>query len=531
MSFIESQVIREDFYVEKVIYVPLDERPCNYKFPLLLAEQTDLHVIVPPRSILGQKKQPADAGRVLQWLHKESVSATRLIVSLDMLIYGGIVPSRLHHQSQDECLQRLHALKTIKDNNPQLKIYAYNLIMRVPAYDSDDEEPDYYAEYGRQLFRYGWLDDKSERESLTEEETDEFVTLRQTIPGPVLTDFVGRRKVNACINRQAVQLTAEGIIDLLIIPLDDNSKYGFTAKEQRELLFLAEELNLLDRVFIYPGADEIGCTLLARVFCETKTYRPEVFVRYSSTQGPFIVPRYEDRSLNESVKSHLTAAGAFIGDSSGEAQFVLMVNSPPVGQSDAAETSLAFRERHRAYFSEMHLYEFVSAIRTYINKGKLVALADVATSNGADHALMKLLAKSDCLKQLAAYAGWNTSGNTLGTVIAHAIIESYYVHSEKSDDAVRLKKSREFFIYRLLEDWGYQSLVRKEIISDVLPALGLETNRLDSSEAEICSRIEQRLNEFKSAYLKELSSHQINISNVRLPWHRMFEVDFEINLQ
>jgi hypothetical protein len=514
--------------VEKVIYVPLDERPCNYKFPLHLVEHTDLNAVAPPLSVLGNKKQPADSGQLLQWLEKEAASASRLIVSLDMLVYGGIVPSRIHHQSQEECSIRIDTLKSIKLNNPHLKVYAFNLIMRVPAYNSDDEEPDYYNTYGRQLFRYGWLDDKSERESLAEVEADELAEHLRTIPRSVLEDFISRRKINSSINRQAIEMTADGIIDQLVIPLDDNSKYGFTAKEQRELLFAVEDHNLFDRISIYPGADEIGCTLMARVFCEIKEYRPEVFIRYSSTQGPFIVPKYEDRSLNESIKSHLNTAGAFIGDSSAGASFILMVNSPPVGQTEASETSQLYRERHRAYFSEVHLSEFVNALHTYFSKGRLVALADVATSNGADHALMKLIAKSDGLNQITAYAGWNTSGNTLGTVIAHSIIESYYSRYSDLDSQGRLKKSREFYYSRLIEDWGYQALIRNEVILNVLPALGLQTNKLDSQETKVCRIIEQKLNEFKNTYLKGLSPNDIKISNVYLPWHRMFEVGFEI---
>ena len=36
---------------------------------------------------------------------------------------------------------------------------------------------------------------------------------------------------------------------------------------------------------------------------------PEISLRYSSIHGPFVIPRYEDRSLGESIKAHITAAG------------------------------------------------------------------------------------------------------------------------------------------------------------------------------------------------------------------------------
>lgn len=41
------------------IFIPLDERPCNYEFPYMLAEGTELTVERPPLSILGLKKDRA----------------------------------------------------------------------------------------------------------------------------------------------------------------------------------------------------------------------------------------------------------------------------------------------------------------------------------------------------------------------------------------------------------------------------------------------------------------------------------------
>lgn len=518
------------FPEEKIIYLPLDERPCNYNYPVQLASMTDLKLTIPPRSLLGVKKQPAEFDKLKQWLEKEASDATRLIVSLDLLVYGGIVPSRLHQLTDKECAGRLELLKHLKVINPALKIYANNLIMRVPSYDSDDEEPDYYAKYGRKLYEYGWMLDKGERENLAESEVQALTDLTMKIPSEVLGDFTGRRATNAYVNRLAIRYAEEGIIDKLIIPLDDNAKYGFSAKEQRELLFLVDKSNLTDRVMIYPGADEIGCTLLAGVFCEIKNYFPAAYVRYSSTQGPFIIPKYEDRSLNESIKSHMTAAGVFMADSSSDSDFVLMVNAPPVGQSEAAESSQTYRERSRAYYSESHLNEFRQALRTYSKKGMFIALADVAVCNGADHVLMKLLSKGNDLNLLDAYAAWNTSGNTLGTVIAHAVIASYYSSKENISETASVWKDRSdsFMRRRLVEDWGYQTVVRSEVISDVLPELGITPMDLGSREDELREVIKDGLNEFCGTYLKDINGGQPQIADAYLPWHRTFEVDFTL---
>lgn len=443
--------------MSKIVYVPLDERPSNAKYPKLLAAITDIEFISPPASMLGVKKQPASAEEIGNWLLREAADADYAIVSMDMLVYGGIVPSRLHQLSPQQCAGRIDVLREMKRLNPFIRIYAFNLVMRAPAYDSSNEESDYYERYGESIFRYGWLRDKSATEALTEEERHEWETLQAgAIPSTALDDFLRRRAVNAKVNELAVSLVNEGIIEHLVIPFDDNAVDGFSPMEQRKLLLSMEQHNLMDRVLIYPGSDEVGCILLAKVFCRMKQYTPEAAVRYSSTLGSTTIPKYENRSLHESVKSHLTSGGARIGDSADSADFVLMVHSPPVSQHDVAESPNPYHSRHRADFSEIHYTEFVTAIEALADKGKLVALADVASCNGADHTLMRLLSKKQLLSRITAYSAWNTSGNSLGTVIAHAIIASYY-RSQPSRPSHTDRISSHFYLYRLIEDWGYQT--------------------------------------------------------------------------
>ncbi|NGP46367.1 DUF4127 family protein [Bacillaceae bacterium SIJ1] len=249
-----------------VVYVPLDERPCNFAYPQMLASMTDIDLKVPSPSLLGQKKRPADTKQLHQWLIKHCSSADRLIVSLDMLIYGGIVPSRLHDLSVDEGLERLSVLSKLKKINPQLKIDAFHLIMRCPSYNSNDEEPDYYETHGADLHLYGWLTDKNTHHSLTDTEKTQLANVQARLPDNVLHDFTNRRRVNATLNKEAVHLLEQDTINYLFVPLDDHSEYGFSSQEQRELLLHMDQLDVLERTAIHPGADEAGCILFARVF-------------------------------------------------------------------------------------------------------------------------------------------------------------------------------------------------------------------------------------------------------------------------
>jgi hypothetical protein len=58
---------------------------------------------------------------------------------------------------------------------------------------------------------------------------------------------------------------------------------------------------------------------------------------------------------------------------------------------------------------------------------------------------------------------------------------------------------------RLIEDWGYQTVVRSEIISDVLPELGVTPVDLGSRENELREVIKDGLNDFCGTYLMDMT--------------------------
>src|SRR5690554_6062990 len=143
--------------MKKIVYLSLDERPCNYDFPYDLFDDEKFKINRVSLNYMGFKKKPADTNKISEWLLDETKDAYGLVLSIDTLIYGGIVPSRLHHFSIDELKDRLNVIRTIKEHNPNLIIYGFQLIMRCPGYNSDEEEPAYYANYGKDIHRYGYI--------------------------------------------------------------------------------------------------------------------------------------------------------------------------------------------------------------------------------------------------------------------------------------------------------------------------------------------------------------------------------------
>lgn len=152
---------------------------------------------------------------------------------------------------------------------------------------------------------------------------------------------------------------------------------------------------------MYPGADEVGLTLMARVVNQMNNNSPRVFVRYASERAPFIIPSYEDRSLGETIKYHLLAAGCRFASSISEADLVLAVNCP----ADDMEEAASHPSKSQSYCVERNITEFVFFVEDCIKMGKPVVIGDNAYANGADLELIALLDKRKLLDKVAGYAG------------------------------------------------------------------------------------------------------------------------------
>lgn len=495
----------------KIVYLPLDERPCNYDYPALLISGTGVNMVRPDLEIMGRKKQPGDTERLGAWLEEECKTADGAIVALDTLLYGGIVPSRLHHLNKEEIARRMDRLRELKRQNPDLKLYALHLIMRCPQYSSSDEEPDYYALYGRELFRKGYIVHRLELGLASEAELEELRQIEELLPKEVESDYLERRSLNRAANQAVLRYVEEGVIDFLIIPQDDSAPYGWTAKDQQ---LLREEMMLRNvelSALMYPGADEAGCTLISRMINEMNGDMPFVYPRFSGVGAPFVTPLYEDRPLFESVKYQILAAGGQVAASAQEADIILLVNAPGAEMSESNNQPSPVTS-YQVLRNTVELVEYGSFIMKRFQKP--VAVADVAYANGGDLQLLKLLRQKGVLFDLAGYAGWNTSSNTLGTVIAQMMLFTRYGKTEGHLD---------FLALRYVEDCGYCASVRKLLSQGQVQEMGYSYFEIDGRRGQIASLVREKLVQFAREHV-DTRNTRVEITDVYMPWNRMFEV-------
>ena len=427
-----------------LLLVPPDVRPPTFDFPVTLANAAGLTPLTPPEDALPVLNQPGKHEVLADWLRENAGSADTLILSLETLCLGGMIPARRVDDALEVVLTRLELLPELKRLNPKLTILAGGVIVRVAHDDDPLEEKPYYGEHGAALRFYSEAFDRYTLYGTADDER----RLARAVAGPpegVLEDWLKTRKRNHQMHLQALELVHEGVIDHLCLTLDDTSLYGLAAHDRRALEARTDALGIWPHVDIYPGADEVPVTLLARALQKEPT---EVYVRCSSLSGETAELLYEDRPAGELIKAHLRAAGCTRVDTISEANVVLAVNTPALRQAgrqpDHATVDTAAR----------HLPEFVDFIVRCLGEDKAVSVADIAYANGAEERLVNLLDSRIDFSKLAGFSAWNTAGNTLGGAIALGVVSRRVV-----DRAAWIEALFNCFV----DDYLYQARVREGV--------------------------------------------------------------------
>ncbi len=490
----------------RICYVPLDERPCNASFPALhLGHAVEL--VVPPAHLLGAKKTPGDTAALTTWLAEQLPSCDACVASVEQLLYGGLVPSRLHNETLDILNARLSRLRAVFSRNPGVTINLFALIMRTPAYSSSDEEPGYYGRYGEAIYERSVLRDK--RNLGYNIDAGRLEQLNSEIPAWVIEDYERRREVNRSVLERVLEMYAEGTVNYLAIPMDDSSRYGYTAADRRHVRGRIVELQLSEQVPVYPGADETGMTLIARAAALTAGRIPSVYPLYRCEQARRHFPKYEGLELESTVDHHIRAAGCMPAESSETCDIVLALHSGPRIDQEAGEQPVGISSDGT---SDPDSDSFASELRRLSEKGLTVAAADIAYTNGGDVRFVRALDRQGVLSSLAAYGGWNTPGNTLGCVISTAAAQ----HLRR-----REQNRVHGLLYRLFDDVCYQAVVRSSLEPASAQQAGFNPEGLVRMINDSWNRLE----------LQSFSQSCPEVAAAELPWNRLFEVQLQLHMK
>lgn len=500
--------------------LPLDERPVNARLPGQIAALAGAVVDVPPEELLSRKKTPADPAALSSWLTQrvsEDHGAQALVVSLDMLGYGGLIAARTTDDATAAVLSRWETLRLIRRTAAECQVHAVSLVTRAPNSYNDDEEPDYWRDIGADLHQYGAaLHREFAGEPAGPGGTP--AEFRGRLPEAAVRDFTVRRLRNHTGNLAALSLAADGVLDTLLVTADDTAQRSAGSLEQLWLGHWQQALASAGQsVLTHPGADEVGSALVARALLPLLgVVPPRIAVVCAVPGGLDRIAPYENIPLGTAAQGQVRAVGA-TPSSVEEADVVVLVHPPDPAGGDWAHRHPTVRSA-----ADAEVRATVSEAASHSRRRVAVAVADCAYPNGADPTLVAELSEALPLTSLAGYAGWNTAGNTMGSVIAQAAVYAAARRAGTLDPAAQ----QALLLHRLVEDRAYMAGVRGAALSHFTDQ-SRHSTLPDALVAPVRDWIAERLVD-APAMFAGFEHWRIAPESVRLPWQRTFEVDFDV---
>ncbi|UNK70709.1 DUF4127 family protein [Microbacterium sp. H1-D42] len=496
----------QDPHPTRIAVLPPDERPNTAGYAQQIGACCGAEVILPPAPLMPRFREPADRDALAAWLREIDPSADAHVISLDLLVHGGLVPSRLTHDRLGDAIPRLEVLRELS-----APISAYQVVTRLPHYDNSSrsrQEPEYWSTHGRKMFA---LSQAWDRYARGEVETDEVDTALADVPTEFRHDLVLRRLRNHAVNLAALELAAEGTVTDLMLTSDDTAPRGLPAGDRAALSTWNQRLET--GALLYPGADEVPSVLVARAVASARGITPRIYVCSPDAEGLQRTALYEDAPIDVGIDRQIRALGAERVGSAGDADLVLMVHAPSMEPGDWTGAPITQDSTAASALVAAETIDHIAA-------GRRVALADVRYANGSDPTLLTMLDEACALSRLEAYGGWNTAGNTVGTTLAAGV-------SALLDDGETATAARRRFLFaKIIEDGYYLPTLRVQLQQEFRDR-GLAEPPLDELPA-LGERVARDVTSWASGVH---ALRGVQVTNVSWPREYLFTIDFDVDAE
>lgn len=504
----------------RMLLIPIDDRPATGQFAQMIGQIAGVQVEMPPERWMGRFLEPGDPDRILDWLAEQPLGRyDAVIVSTDMIQFGGLIASRVPDVDVATATARLQRLTEIRRRTPGVPFYAFSSLMRLAPTSTLENRAWREILTRAVLARSRFLSQPSLGRLL------EWARLTALLPEGEFARYDQTRSRNHEIQRALIHLTDNNVFDYLIIGQDDAQPEGPHLAEGQSLQQLARTLETSERVYFCEGIDQHANVLVSRALLRRLNYTPRIRIVYADPLGTTITPPYESQPLSRSIGDQILASGARLATGFDDADYTLYINTP-----EPRETP--FRD-------------FIHSLQTEVEMGFPIAVADLnlGKTGTGDPRLFQALTEGDRAMRLLAYAGWNTAGNTLGTTIPAANV-TLAARRLPVDPLEREVHQRAFLLHRLVNDFEYHRFTRPlayAFIDNNPPATREETygERLDAVNELVASDLSRRLDEvFRSRFQgrrffvgpRQFEFQGLRNVDVELPWPRAYEVRLDFQL-
>jgi len=505
---------------ERILLVPIDNRPAAGQFAQMIGAIAGAEVRLPPYDDLGQFTRPGSPDKVVEWLETQDyTNVVAVVVSSDMVAYGGLIASRTDATSYETAVKRLNRLEQVRRDHPETKFYVFSAITRILPTATISA-----SKWRMQLGQYVVM----REEARSGRRPDLTAAMKRTlaqIPRSKLAQYDRMRIRNIQVQRKLIEMADRGTIDYLMLGQDDAAPVGPHVRETKRLRKDVEKFDIPSRVYFCEGIDQHSNVLVSRALLRNSSYVPRVKVVFSDEDARSQFAAYESKPLEGSVSDQLLASGARPVEPNARPDYILYLNTPKPRQD--------------------RFDVFIKSLKASLDEDKPVAVADINFLGhaSADPRLFEVLRQDQRAAKLLSYAGWNTAGNTVGTSIPAANMAVLGRKSGKDAEKKELARD-EFLLHRLVNDFAYHTFTRPEAYK-LIKALNPNGSR-DEVYGEdfsiVNAFVRKDLKRYLDRYFVGLfdgskvgpSCNQtikaIDNPRIFLPWPRAYEVRLEFKL-
>ncbi|HEV2739765.1 MAG TPA: DUF4127 family protein [Candidatus Elarobacter sp.] len=503
------------------VVVPLDDRPVTAQLPRLLGAIAGVRVVEPPRPMLGRYLTPGDAPGILRWLRDDAPrDAHAYVVSNDMVVYGGLVASRIPGVSRAVAYTRLQDLAAIRAARPNASFSVFGTVMRlaptgVPKLGPAAAFPFAGADVWGAIQQYANLPDPPR----TGEQRAFAAKLRAQL-GPALDAYLDTRARDRDVDLFALRIAAEGGFDRIVLGQDDAGPVGLHLRDLAALRAFAATWLPPARASIEPGADELAMALLSAALAREAAVVPRVRVIYSRPDGGSVNDPLEFAPIATTIADLIRTCGARAAADGETADLDLFVRV--AGTSDADEAAFVSRIER----------SYVPSTANDAMRAPVTAVADLSFLATSDYAQHRKLTDELIARHIAgridAFASWNTVANTVGTALPEAVA----VIAGRRLGTYDARAHATFTLMRYVDDVAFHAGVRPQLNTD-LSAQGVDDHTYLLPGVARGTASENRAKLWRDG-LDLLAQVEPQFRDagftITLPWDRTFETELDVRL-
>ncbi|WP_334077576.1 DUF4127 family protein [Paenibacillus sanfengchensis] len=460
--------------MKKILYVPLDDRPINLDDVIRQGHSAGLELITPSLTdIRNRLDSVADAcgdhligtsspafghtAKIREFIFTNAATADGFIVSIDMLVYGGLIGSRrlrangggTYPDFDAAAINLLDVIREVKQLYPCKPVYVLDTIMRLATntfvedldFDAYTESRSFmgqprqtFSEFNDILHGYNLSSDGVPYGDTAYFDKNQYYFARQH-----------KFKTNLYV---LDQLAKPGFIDFLAVGVDDAKTEGVQINEIR---FVERYINHSlggcggqnpNRAIILPDADGLGHSLLARMANQLRRggAKTRYSIQYYGPHGSTIINPYEYMNVHDNILRHVDIIGGQLVSSSPDVEVIA------VTAADQAS---------------------IAACRVNSNGAdhKATVVLDFVGGGASDPTVTEALLASPFTGRILGYSAWNTAGNKIGISLGMGQARYAFLVTETRPAALSaaVNTHGSLLFKRFLKDYYYKAAAIAEV--------------------------------------------------------------------